>query len=92
MRHGGFALHSRGETALHPAGRREPGAAGCVGGAMSGSIPTLRLLLLLACLTSLSGCGLVALPFRVTGDVIQAVPLIGKPIGKPIHAVGDVID
>ena len=48
-------------------------------------------LLLLACL-ALSGCGVVALPFRVTGDVIQAVPVVGKPIGKPIHAVGDVID
>ena len=48
-------------------------------------------LLLLAALT-LSGCGLVALPFRVTGDVISVVPVIGKPIGKPIHAVGDAID
>lgn len=48
-------------------------------------------LLLLSCLV-LSGCGLVALPFRVTGDVIQVIPLVGKPIGKPIHAVGDVID
>jgi hypothetical protein len=48
--------------------------------------------LLLACCLALSGCGLVALPFRVTGDVIQVVPLIGKPIGEPIHAVGDVID
>ena len=51
-----------------------------------------RLLLILACLAPLGGCGLVALPFRVTGDVIQAVPLVGKPIGKPIHAVGDIID
>jgi hypothetical protein len=48
-------------------------------------------LLLLACLV-LSGCGLVALPFRVTGDIIQVVPVIGKPIGAPIHAVGDAID
>jgi len=40
----------------------------------------------------LGGCGLVALPFRAAGDVIQVVPIIGKPIGKPIHAVGDVID
>jgi hypothetical protein len=48
-------------------------------------------LLLLAALT-LSGCGLVALPFRVTGDVISVVPVIGKPIGAPIHAVGDAID
>lgn len=48
-------------------------------------------LLLLLCL-ALSGCGLVALPFRVTGDVIQVVPVVGKPIGAPIHAVGDAID
>ncbi len=47
--------------------------------------------LLLACLL-LSGCGLVALPFRVTGDVISVVPVVGKPIGAPIHAVGDAID
>ncbi len=47
--------------------------------------------LLLACL-ALSGCGLVALPFRVAGDVIAVVPIIGKPLGAPIHAIGDVID
>ena len=47
--------------------------------------------LVLACLL-LSGCGLVALPFRVTGDVISVVPVVGKPIGKPIHAIGDAID
>ncbi len=34
----------------------------------------------------------MALPFRAAGDVIQVVPIIGKPIGKPIHAVGDTID
>lgn len=48
-------------------------------------------LLLAACLL-LSGCGLVVLPFRVAGDVISVVPVVGKPIGKPIHAVGDAID
>ena len=47
--------------------------------------------LVLACVT-LSGCGLLALPFRVTGDVISVVPVVGKPLGRPIHAVGDVID
>lgn len=51
----------------------------------------MRLVLLLACLT-LPGCGLVALPFRVTGDVLSVVPAIGKPLGAPIHAVGDIID
>ncbi len=52
----------------------------------------MRLILLLVAVASLSGCGVVALPFRVTGDVVQAVPVVGKPIGKPIHAVGDAID
>jgi hypothetical protein len=51
-----------------------------------------KLILTLACCFLLSGCGLVALPFRATGDVIQVVPVIGKPIGAPIHAVGDAID
>ncbi|HYZ32851.1 MAG TPA: DUF6726 family protein [Crenalkalicoccus sp.] len=49
------------------------------------------LMLLLGCM-ALAGCGLVALPFRVTGDVVQVVPVVGKPIGQPIHAVGDAID
>ena len=40
----------------------------------------------------LSGCGLVALPFRAAGDIIRVVPVVGKPIGAPIHAVGDAID
>jgi hypothetical protein len=52
----------------------------------------IRLASGLILLVSLSGCGVVAFPFRVTGDAIQAVPVVGKPIGKPIHAVGDVID
>ena len=52
----------------------------------------MRAGLLLAMALALSGCGLVALPFRVTGDVISVVPVVGKPLGAPIHAVGDVID
>ena len=52
-----------------------------------------RAVLLLAAVgLALGGCGAVALPFRAAGDVIQVVPVIGKPIGKPIHAVGDAID
>jgi len=50
------------------------------------------LLLGVAVPLALSGCGLVALPFRAAGDVIEVVPVIGKPIGAPIHAVGDAID
>ncbi len=51
-----------------------------------------KILLALGCCVALSGCGLVALPFRAAGDIIQVVPVIGKPIGAPIHAVGDAID
>jgi hypothetical protein len=52
----------------------------------------MRIVMLVLAGLSLSGCGLVALPFRVTGDVLSVVPVIGKPLGAPIHAVGDVID
>jgi hypothetical protein len=52
----------------------------------------VRLTMCLIILAFLSGCGVVALPFRVTGDAVQAVPLVGKPIGKPIHGIGDAID
>ena len=52
----------------------------------------LRAGLLLALLATLGGCGVVALPFRAAGDVIEAVPVVGKPIGAPVHAVGDAID
>lgn len=58
---------------------------------------TMRLLIFrLAVVASvapfLAGCGVVAFPFRVTGDAAKAVPVVGKPIGEPIHAVGDAID
>ena len=55
-------------------------------------VTTMRLTLLLLAALSLSGCGLVALPFRVTGDIIQVVPVVGKPLGAPVHAIGDAID
>ena len=47
--------------------------------------------LLLAC-ALLPGCAVVALPFRVTGDVVGVVPVVGKPLGAPFRAVGDAID
>ena len=59
-------------------------------GAMGGI--RVRLALCVIILASLAGCGVVAFPFRVAGDAVQAVPVVGKPIGKPIHAVGDAID
>ena len=52
----------------------------------------MRLVLIFAFALTLGGCGLVALPFRAAGDVIEVVPIVGKPIGAPIHAVGDAID
>ena len=52
----------------------------------------MRLVLCIIVLALLGGCGVVAFPFRATGDAVQAVPVVGKPIGKPIHAVGDAID
>ena len=48
-------------------------------------------LLLLSCL-ALAGCGAVALPFRVVGDIVEVVPLVGAPIGGAIRGVGDAID
>jgi hypothetical protein len=52
----------------------------------------MRMACCLIIVALLAGCGVVAFPFRVTGDAVQAVPVVGKPIGKPIHAVGDAID
>jgi hypothetical protein len=49
-------------------------------------------LLLLALVLALPGCGLVALPFRVTADVARIVPVAGDVIAAPFDAVGDSID
>ena len=51
--------------------------------------PTL--MLLLAC-AGLSGCGAVALPFRVTADAARVVPVMGDVVAAPLDAVGDAID
>lgn len=48
--------------------------------------------MLIAAMLGLSGCSVVAFPFRLTGDVIGIVPVVGKPVGAPFRAVGDVID
>lgn len=49
-------------------------------------------LLLLAAALGLSACGVVAAPFRVTGAVVKAVPIVGHPIAAPFDATGDAID
>lgn len=54
--------------------------------------PIVRLTWCLIILTTLNSCGVVAFPFRVTGDAVEAVPVVGKPVGEPIHSVGDAID
>ena len=52
-------------------------------------------LALLACAVAgigLSGCGAVALPFRVTADVARVVPVVGDAVAAPFDAVGDAMD
>ncbi|MDR6287730.1 hypothetical protein E9232_000229 [Inquilinus ginsengisoli] len=52
----------------------------------------LGALLLLVAAFGLSGCGVVAAPFRVTGAVVKAVPIVGHPVAAPLDATGDAID
>jgi len=39
-----------------------------------------------------AGCAAVALPFRVTADVVRVVPLVGEAIAVPFDAAGNLID
>ncbi|KGM32204.1 DUF6726 family protein [Inquilinus limosus] len=48
--------------------------------------------LVLAAAVTLAGCGVVAAPFRVTGAVVKAVPVVGHPVAAPLDATGDAID
>ncbi len=48
-------------------------------------------LLLLSCL-ALGACSVVALPFKLVGDVVEVIPVIGGPVGGAIHGVGNAID
>jgi len=45
----------------------------------------------LLCL-ALSGCGLAALPCRVTSAALKAVPAVGHPAAAPFDACADAID
>lgn len=47
---------------------------------------------LICLLLFLPGCAVVALPFRVTGDVLDVVPVIGPIAAAPFHATAAVID
>jgi hypothetical protein len=52
----------------------------------------LGVMLILAMATSLAGCGLVALPLRVTSAVVKAVPVAGHVVAAPLDATADAID
>jgi hypothetical protein len=51
-----------------------------------------RWLALALAAVALAGCGVVAAPFRVTGAVVKAVPVVGHPVAAPFDATGDAID
>jgi hypothetical protein len=52
----------------------------------------MRVCALLLICVSLSACGAVALPFRVTADVARVVPVAGDVVAAPLDATGDAID
>ena len=41
---------------------------------------------------TLSGCGLLAAPCRVSSAVVKIVPVVGKPAALPLDACAAVID
>jgi hypothetical protein len=52
----------------------------------------MRALFVLLICAALNGCGAVALPFRVTGDVAKVVPVVGDAVAAPLYAAGNAID
>ena len=52
----------------------------------------MRILGILMLCAGLAGCGAVALPFRVTGDVAKVVPVVGDAVAAPFDAAGNAID
>jgi len=54
------------------------------------SVP--RVLAVALICTSLTACGAIALPFRVTADVARVVPVAGDVVAAPLDATGDAID
>jgi hypothetical protein len=43
-------------------------------------------------MATLSGCGLLAAPCRVSSAVVKIVPVVGKPAALPLDACAAVID
>ena len=57
--------------------------------------PSCRLVAALTLVTAagvLSGCGVVALPFRATSAVVKVVPVAGDVVAAPLDVTADVID
>ncbi len=52
----------------------------------------MRLMMLLALVASLSGCGLVAAPCRVGSAVLKIVPVVGHAAAAPTDACAGAID
>jgi hypothetical protein len=44
------------------------------------------------CAALLSGCGVVALPCRVSAAAVDVVPLVGHPAATPLNACASAID
>jgi len=51
-----------------------------------------NVILILTMAASLTGCGLVALPFRATSAVVKTVPVAGHVVAAPLDAAAGVID
>jgi hypothetical protein len=52
----------------------------------------LGVLLILAGGVSLSGCGVVAFPVRVSSAAVKIVPVAGDVVAAPLDVTADVID
>ena len=52
----------------------------------------MRVLLLLALLPALSGCGLAAAPCRIGSAVLKIFPYVGKTAAQPTDACATAID
>ena len=50
------------------------------------------IVMLLAVVGGLPGCGVVALPFRATSAVVKIVPVAGDVVAAPLDVTADAID
>ena len=52
----------------------------------------LRAVLILAAAASLTGCGVVAFPVRVSSAAVKIVPVAGDVVAYPLDKTADAID